>query len=90
MKPNRLRRKPVPKPVNALSCFNGAPERPHERFSAFVASDLEPSGFDSGRRDFLGVVGNVGAPRAVVEGKMGNSLAVCEKLVGALEHAFEI
>ncbi len=77
-------------PVNALSCFNGAPERPHERFGAFVASDVKPSGFDSSRKAFLGVVGNVAAPQAVVEGKMGNSLAVCEKLVGAMEHTFEL
>jgi len=76
--------------VYALSCFNGAPERPHERFSGFVASDREPGGFDSSRRSFLGNLGTVSVPRAVVEGRMTNSLVACEKMVGALEHGFEL
>ena len=78
------------KQLHALSCFNGAPERPHERFSGFVASDCEPSGFDSSRREFLGNLGTVSLPRAVVEGRMNNSLVACEKMVGALEHTFEL
>ena len=76
--------------VNALNGFNSTFERPHERFSAFVASDRTPNGFDSSRREFLGPCGNVAAPRVVVEGRMGGSLAACEKLVGALEHLFEL
>ncbi|MBN2288486.1 MAG: hypothetical protein JXQ83_04070 [Candidatus Glassbacteria bacterium] len=78
------------KEFNALSCFNGAPERPHERFSGFIASDRQPSGFDSSRREFLGNLGTVSVPRAVVEGRMGDSLVACEKMVGALEHALEL
>ncbi|HUU28269.1 MAG TPA: hypothetical protein VM123_10690 [archaeon] len=78
------------KTFSALNGFNHAPERPHERFSAFVAADLPPSGFDSSRKSFLGRYGTVAAPRAVAEGRMENSLAVCEKMVGALEHTFEL
>ncbi|MFH1070171.1 MAG: hypothetical protein V1794_11180, partial [Candidatus Glassbacteria bacterium] len=76
--------------VNALTGHNGAPETPHDRFGAFIASDLAPSGFDSSRRAFLGALGTIGTPRAVLEGRMTGSLAACEKLVGALEHTFEL
>jgi len=75
---------------HALNGFNRAPERPHERFSAFVAADSAPSGFDSSRKSFLGHYGSIAAPRRVAEGRMGNSLGVCEKLVGALEHSFQL
>jgi len=78
------------KSVNALNGFNKSYERPHERFSAFVASDRKPSGFDSSRKAFLGPCGTVAAPRAVVEGRTSDSLAVCEKMVGVLEHVFEL
>jgi cellobiose phosphorylase len=78
------------KEIFALNCYNGAPERPHERFSGFIASDTEPGGFDSNRREFIGNLGTVSVPRAVVEGRMANSLVACEKMVGALEHSFEL
>lgn len=76
--------------VNAVNGFNEAPERTHERFSAFIASDLAPSGHDSSRAAFLGRLGSVAVPRAVVEGRMGMSNGVCEKLAGAIEHGFTL
>jgi cellobiose phosphorylase len=76
--------------VNALNGFNEAPERPHQRFSAFAASDILPSGYDSARSAFLGRLGSVAAPRAVVEGRITNVEGVCEKLCGALEHSFRL
>lgn len=68
-----------------LMCFNEASERPHEYFNGFVASNITPTGFDSSRKSFMGY-GQVDRPKAVIEGNCSNSLAVCEKLVGALEH----
>ena len=76
--------------IHAITCINNAPERPHERFGAFMTTDRNPSGFDTSRNSFLGNLGSVAAPRAVVEGMMGNSRAVCEKMVAALEHSFEL
>ncbi len=77
-------------PFYAVNGINGAPERPHERFGAFIASDRAPSGFDSSRAAFLGNYGTIATPRAVLEGRMTGSLAVCEKMVGALEHSFQL
>ncbi len=74
---------------NLLVSFNGAPERPHNFFNAFVASDLKPTGFDSSRKAFLGM-SQVNCPQAVMEGRCRNSLAAAEKLCGALEHTFEL
>ncbi|MEA2062696.1 MAG: hypothetical protein U9P14_03265, partial [Gemmatimonadota bacterium] len=74
----------------SVTGLNKAPECPHERFGAFVASDRPPSGFDTSRRDFLGALGTVSVPEAVIRGRMGNSLAVCEKMAGTLEHTFEL
>ncbi|MCE5272357.1 hypothetical protein LLH00_13850 [bacterium] len=76
--------------VNALNGFNEAPERTHERFSAFIASDIAPSGFDSSRAAFLGRLGSAAIPQAVVEGRMRGSEGVCERLCGALEHNFTL
>lgn len=76
--------------TNSVTCVNRAPERPHERFAAFMASDVKPTGFDTRRTGFLGRLGTIGTPRAVIEGRMDNSLASCEKLVCALQNSFEI
>lgn len=70
---------------NLLMCFNEASERPHRFFNGFISSDRQPSGFDSSRRAFLGY-GQPDRPAAVVEGRCRNSIGVCEKLVGVLEH----
>jgi cellobiose phosphorylase len=75
---------------NALTGFNEAPERPHDRFSAFISSDTTPSGYDSSRRHFIGNVGSVAQPQAIIDGKMSNSLGTAEKICGALEHTFTL
>ncbi|HUU30262.1 MAG TPA: hypothetical protein VM123_20850 [archaeon] len=74
----------------AVTCINRAPECPHDRFGAFVASDTKPTGFDTSRRAFLGNMGTVAVPQAIVLGKMSNSKVCCEKMIGALENTFTI
>jgi cellobiose phosphorylase len=78
------------KSSRALTAVNRAPETPHAWFCAFVASDRDPDGYDGARGSFLGTPGAVSVPRAVVEGEMGNSEGVCERLVGAFQHKFEL
>ncbi len=70
---------------NVLMCYNKTPERVHDFFNGFMASDLKPSGFDSSRKAFLGY-SQVNRPLAVLRGKCSNSIGVCEKLVAAFEH----
>jgi cellobiose phosphorylase len=72
-----------------LICYNKSSERTHDFFNGFIASDAEPAGFDSSRREFMGY-GQVDRPRAVAEGACRNSLGVCENLVGALQHNFDL
>jgi cellobiose phosphorylase len=76
---------------NILMCWNDSAERvAHEFFNGFIASDLKPAGFDSSRKAFIGY-GQVDRPQAIVaDGKCKNSIGVCEKLVGVLEHVFEL
>ncbi|MBW7998257.1 MAG: hypothetical protein FVQ81_17140 [Candidatus Glassbacteria bacterium] len=78
------------KSARALTAVNRAPETPHRWFCAFIASDRDPDGYDGSRGAFLGRPGEVAAPRAVTSGEMGNSDGVCERLVGALQHKFEL
>ena len=70
--------------------FNGSPDRTHEWFNAFIASDLKPAGFDTSRRAFLGTYGQANSPDAVVAGACTNSLAANEKMVAATEHRFHL
>lgn len=70
----------------AAHCCNRAAERTHPVFDGYVASDLEPSGFETSRRAFLGNFGHVDRPEAVTRGQCTNSLASCEKLASVLEH----
>ena len=75
---------------NVIFCHNDAMEKPHNWFNGFMASDVEPDGFDTSKRKFLGVYGDVRMPKAVEEGKLSNSYAACEQMVGALEHAVKL
>lgn len=49
----------------------------------FACANAKPKGFDTQRKDFMGNYGDWSAPRAVVEGKMHNSLACGWAPVGA-------
>ncbi|MFO7870468.1 MAG: hypothetical protein R6V03_03435 [Kiritimatiellia bacterium] len=71
-------------------CLNTNPDRTHEWFGAFAASDIRPAGFDTSRKSFLGIEGCPNRPEAVVKGACGGSLAANEKLAAATEHAFTL
>lgn len=75
---------------NLIVGFNGAMERPHEWFNGFVASDTKPTAFDTGKRAFVGVYGNVNLPDGIKAEKLSDSLAACEPMVGALQHDFSL
>ncbi|MFA4843620.1 MAG: glycosyl transferase [Candidatus Margulisiibacteriota bacterium] len=57
----------------------------HNLLAYLACANATPKGFDTQRRDFMGNYGDFSAPRAVVEGKMNNSLACGWAPVGALE-----
>ena len=75
---------------NVLVCHNDAMEKPHDWFNGFMATDVEPDAFDTSKRAFLGVYGDIRLPKAVEEGKLTNSLAACEQMVGAFEHGITL
>ncbi len=75
---------------NVIMCHNDAMEKPHNWFNGFMATDVDPDGFDTSKRAFLGVYGDVRMPKAVEEGKLSNSYAACEQMVGAFEHSIEL
>jgi cellobiose phosphorylase len=73
-----------------IVAHNTAQERPHAWFDGFAAVSRPPSGFESSKRAFLGVYGNIARPEAVTRGQCRNSLAACEDMVGALENTFDL
>ena len=75
---------------NVIVCHNDAMEKPHDWFNGFMASDIEPDAFDTSKRAFLGVYGDIRMPKAVEESKLSNSLAACEQMVGAFEHTITL
>lgn len=74
------------KDENVIVCHNDAMEKPHDWFNGFIASDIMPDSFDTSKRAFLGVYGDIRLPEAVERGTLSNSMAACEQMVGALEH----
>mgnify|MGYP001225580981 CR=1 FL=1 len=71
-----------------IVAHNNAQERPHDWFDGFAASNLKPSGYETGKRAFMGTYGDIGSPESVVRGACSNLLAACEDMVGVLEHTF--
>ncbi|MFH1825863.1 MAG: glycosyl transferase [bacterium] len=56
----------------------------------FGCSNVKAKGFDTQRKDFMGNYGDWSAPRAVVEGKMNNSLALGWSPVGSQMFNFKL
>jgi cellobiose phosphorylase len=56
----------------------------HDVVGFLACANAIPKGFDTQRRDFMGTYGDFASPRAVVEGKMNNSIACGWAPVGAL------
>lgn len=75
---------------NVIVGFNGAMERPHEWFNGFIASNKKPTAFESSKRAFFGIYGNVSMPDALKNDRLANSLSACEPMVGVLQHDFEL
>ena len=75
---------------NVIVCHNDAMEKPHNWFNGFMATNIEPDGFDTSKRAFFGTYGDIRLPKVVKEGKLSNSLAACEQMVGAFEHGITI
>ncbi|MFA6431076.1 MAG: glycosyl transferase [Candidatus Margulisiibacteriota bacterium] len=50
-----------------------------------ACTNATPEGYDTQRRDFMGTYGDFSNPRAVIEGKMNNSIACGWSPVGALK-----
>lgn len=56
-----------------------------EKYRGFVYSDVKPSRWDVSRDHFLGKYRSEAKPERVAEGRLGNSIASCEHLIGALQ-----
>lgn len=58
----------------------------HEKYNAFMYSTRPPARWDASRDSFLGRYRNHARPERVEEGRLGNSIASVEYLVGATQH----
>ncbi|HUT58905.1 MAG TPA: hypothetical protein VNA25_13745 [Phycisphaerae bacterium] len=61
-----------------------------ERYRAFMYSDVRPSRWDVSKDYFLGRYRNYARPQRVAEGRLGNSIASAEYLVGAMQHDLKL
>lgn len=75
---------------NMIYAQNTAQERPHEWYNGYIASSEPITGFETSKNAFLGLYGNIFAPKTVVAGECSDSLAACERMVGVLENTFKI
>lgn len=73
-----------------IMCFNKAMERPHEWFNGFLASNVEPTAFETSRRGFLGTYGSIVAPEAVRGERLPDNEAACEQMCGVMQHDFTL
>lgn len=71
--------------INTVISFNLSDERPHERYSGFVASSIKPTGYAGSVREFMGIYGEATRPKSVAEGNLPGKPACNENLAGALE-----
>ena len=76
--------------LRAVLSWNTSNERPHGRYSAFVATDRAVAGWAGSPRQFFGPYGTPERPRALVRGAMPDAEAWCEDLAGALAIPFEL
>ncbi len=61
-----------------------------EKYRAFMYADVPPDRWDTSRGHFLGKSRNYASPERVIEGKLGNSVASVELLVGAMQHNLKL
>ncbi|NLF32719.1 MAG: hypothetical protein GX591_17740 [Planctomycetes bacterium] len=61
-----------------------------EKYRAFMACDRKINRWDVSKDHFLGRTRNYACPQKVLEGKLGNSVASAEYLVGACQHNMKL
>ncbi len=64
--------------------WNPSDEIPHDRYSAFVATDAPVEQWCGGARDFLGPYGTPANPKSLIDGALSCREAWCEQLAGCL------
>jgi len=61
-----------------------------EKYRAFMYADRKVRRWDVSKHHFLGVTRSYARPQRVAEGRLGNSVASAEYLVGALQHNLKL
>lgn len=78
------------KDLNTVISINQSDERPHERYTGFVASSIKPTGYCGSVREFMGIYGEPSRPQCVITGACSNQPTCNENLAGALEIPLEL
>jgi cellobiose phosphorylase len=71
--------------INTITGNNISDERPHRRYTGFLAADVQASGFTGSAREFMGTYGEPTRPEVVRLGKCSNRATSNEILAGSLE-----
>jgi cellobiose phosphorylase len=71
--------------INAVVSDNSSDERPHSRYSGFVACDRPATGWAGSARQFLGVYGDPSHPEVLIKGVCPSKPTSNEILAGALQ-----
>lgn len=64
--------------------------RPHDYLMGFLTADTPILRYDASRDAFVGIYGNLAAPKAVVEGQLGNTPGSSDATIGAVQLAAEL
>jgi len=75
---------------NMIFANNNSEERPHPFYHGYCATDIKASAYDTSKDKFLGTYGSIEYPEAIKNGGLTNSLAACERMVGAFENQLDI
>jgi cellobiose phosphorylase len=75
---------------NLIVAHNTSRDRDHHWHDGFIASSETLTGFETGKKAFLGTYGSIFTPETVIKGRCSNRLAACEALVGVLENSLAI
>ncbi len=73
---------------NFIYYWNQKKQLPQQYYSAFMASDFIPDGYELSRREFLGLYGTYQMPVTVVKGRCNGKTVDYEPMVGVLQKSF--
>ena len=76
--------------INTIIGNNTSDERPHHRYTGFLSSDVQASGYTGSAREFMGIYGEPTRPETMKTGKCSNRATSNEILAGVLEIPVEI